>query len=146
MSGRVEGRVAIVTGGARGQGAAHGEQLAREGATVVLTDILDAEGEAEAARQRAQGLPVEYAHLDVSKAGEWDALVEQSEGRHGKVDVLVNNAGDGVVSNCELCTDADWDFVIAVNQSGVFYGMRAAIPSMRRAGGGSIINTSSTWG
>jgi 3alpha(or 20beta)-hydroxysteroid dehydrogenase len=146
MANRVEGCVAIVTGGARGQGSSHGEYLAREGATVVLADVLDDVGEAEAERQRGEGLSVEYAHLDVANPAEWTALVEQVEGQHGKVDVLVNNAGIVRYSSVTDCSDEEWDITIAVNQSGVFYGMRAVIPAMKRAGGGSIINTSSTFG
>ncbi len=146
MSNRVEGRVAIVTGGARGQGASHGEHLARDGAKVVLTDVLDSDGEAEAARQRDEGLSVQYAHLDVSNTGEWSALIERVEREHGKVDVLVNNAGIARYSGVTDCSDEEWDLTIAINQSGVFYGMRAVIPAMQRAGGGSIINTSSTFG
>jgi 3alpha(or 20beta)-hydroxysteroid dehydrogenase len=120
--------------------------LAREGAKVVLADVLDSAGEAEAARQRDEGLTVEYVHLDVSKAAEWSAVLESAEGRHGKVDVLVNNAGIARFSAVTECSDEEWDVTIAINQSGVFYGMRAVIPAMKRAGGGSIINTSSTFG
>lgn len=145
MGNRVEGKVAIVTGGSRGQGASHGEHLAREGATVVLTDILDELGEAEAARQRALGLPVEYLHLDVTSRAGWEATIADVEARHGKVDVLVNNAGLATFSSCADCSDEEWERAIAVNQTGVFYGMRAVIPSMRRAGTGSIINISSQW-
>lgn len=146
MANRVEGCVAIVTGGARGQGSSHGEYLAREGATVVLADVLDDVGEAEAERQRGEGLSVEYAHLDVANPAEWTALVEMVERQHGKVDVLVNNAGIVRYSSVTDCSDEEWDITIAINQSGVFYGMRAVIPAMKRAGGGSIINTSSTFG
>ncbi len=146
MGNRVEGKVAIVTGGSRGQGASHGEHLAREGATVVLTDILDELGEAEAARQRALGLPVEYLHLDVTSRAGWEATIADVEARHGKVDVLVNNAGLATFSSCADCSDEEWERAIAVNQTGVFYGMRAVIPALRRAGGGSIINVSSVFG
>ena len=146
MGGRVEGKVAIVTGGARGQGASHGEFLARDGATVVLTDVLDELGEAEAARQTALGLPVEYRRLDVTDKAAWVALIEDVERRHGKLDVLVNNAGIATFANCADCSDDEWERTILVNQTGVFYGMRAAIPAMRRAGGGSIINVSSVFG
>ncbi len=145
MAGRVEGRVAIVTGGARGQGAAHGELLAREGATVVIADVIDAAGEEEAARLKGDGLKVEYAHLDVSKPDQWAAVVGTTEERHGKVDVLVNNAGIARYADAVECTDDEWDLVIAVNQSGVFYGIRAVVPAMRRAGGGSIVNTASSY-
>jgi 3alpha(or 20beta)-hydroxysteroid dehydrogenase len=140
MPNRVENRVALVTGGARGSGASHGEMLAQEGATVILGDVLDEEGEAEAARHQTAGLSVEYRHLDVTQAAEWQALVDDIERRHGRLDVLVNNAGIGAHSNVETCTDEDWFRILAVNQTGVFYGMRAAIPAMRRAGGGSIVN------
>ncbi|MBS1887877.1 MAG: glucose 1-dehydrogenase [Actinobacteria bacterium] len=144
--GRLDGRVAIVTGGARGQGASHGELLAGEGARVVLADVLDAEGEATAARLRERGLVVEYRHLDVTSPAEWRALVEATEAAHGKLDVLVNNAGVVGFAGVAECADEEWERVLAVNQTGVFYGIRAAVPALRRAGGGSIVNTASVLG
>lgn len=146
MTTRMSGRVAIVTGGARGQGASHGECLAREGAQVILADVLDSQGEAEAERQRGDGLAVEYVHLDVSQPSDWSAAVAAAEASHGPVDTLVSNAGVGSYSGVVDCSDEEWARVIGVNQTGVFYGMRAVIPSMRRAGGGAIVNIASIFG
>ncbi len=146
MSGRLAGKVALISGGARGQGASHGEVFAEEGAQVVLGDILDDEGEAHAAALQDRGLDVVYTHLDVTSDEHWRAAVALAEERFGKLNVLVNNAGilgmPGILDE----TEAHWNEVIAVNQTGVFLGMRAAIPALQRAGGGSIVNTSSIWG
>lgn len=148
MAGRVEGKVALITGGARGQGAAHGELLAREGAQVVLADVLDHEGEAVAKALTEQGLRVLYTHLNVSLASDWQAAVEFTEAQFGPITILVNNAGIGSAggpSGIADCALEDWERVIAVNQTGVFLGMQAVIPGMRASGGGSIINTASDW-
>ncbi len=145
MTGRVQGKVAIVTGAARGQGASHAELLAREGASVLLADVLDEEGEAVAARLAADGLPVAYRHLDVADDAAGAATVAEAEERFGDVTVLVNNAGVGSKASVDVCTNEEWARVIGICQTGVFYGMRAVIPSMRRAGTGSIINISSQW-
>ncbi len=148
MSGRVEGKVALVTGGARGQGASHGELLAREGARVVLGDVLGEEGEELAQKLADDGLAVRYRHLDVSSKDDWQSAIEFSEAEFGPVTVLVNNAGiagtDGP-SGIADCSLDNWDRVIAVNQTGVFLGMQAVIPGMRASGGGSIINIASDW-
>jgi 3alpha(or 20beta)-hydroxysteroid dehydrogenase len=144
--GRVAGKVALITGGARGQGASHGQLLAREGARVLLADVLDAEGEALAQSLQQQNLDVGYCHLDVSDDGQWRNAVELAEERFGPVTVLVNNAGIGGKASVSECSNEEWDRVIAVNQTGVFYGMRAVIPAMKRAGNGSIINISSQIG
>lgn len=146
MSGRLAGKVALISGGARGQGAAHAELFAEEGASVVLGDILDAEGEATAAALVERGFAASYVHLDVTQDADWRAAVAHAEERHGKLDVLVNNAGILGMPGILEETEEHWNQVIAVNQTGVFLGMRAAIPALQRAGGGSIVNTSSIWG
>lgn len=146
MSGRLAGKVALISGGARGQGAAHAELFAEEGASVILGDILDAEGEATAAALVERGFAATYVHLDVTKDADWRAAVAHAEERHGKLDVLVNNAGILGMPGILEETEEHWNQVIAVNQTGVFLGMRAAIPALQRAGGGSIVNTSSIWG
>lgn len=146
MANRVAGKVAIVTGGARGQGAAHGELLAEEGASVILADVRDELGEAHASALRERGLEARYTHLDVSNLGQWADCVDLAETTFGKLDVLVNNAGIVSLAGAVDETEKDWNDVIAVNQTGVWFGMKSAIPAMRRAGGGSIINTSSIWG
>ncbi len=142
MTGRLEGRVAIVTGAARGQGASHAERLAREGASVVGVDVLDAAGEETAARLRAEGLDVAYRHLDVTDPDGWKALVAGCE----RLDVLVNNAGIIHVAPLLEETLAAWNELLAVNATGTLLGMQAAIPAMRAAGGGSIVNVASIFG
>lgn len=141
----LEGKVALVTGGARpkGQGAAEGRLFSDRGATVILADVLDEEGERTAGEiERA-----EYAHLDVTSEEEWDTVVADVIDRHGRLDVLVNNAGIAPVSQLVNTTVEKWDLTIAVNQTGVFLGMRAAARAMIEAGnGGSIVNISSVAG
>lgn len=147
MSGRMTGRAVLVSGGARGQGAAHGRVLASHGAQVLLGDILDDEGERHAARLRQDGLDVRYTHLDVTSSEDWVSAVSLAERTWGALHVLVNNAG--VVGSMRGALEEDlasWDAVIAVNQTGVFLGMKHAIAALRRSGGGSIVNVCSIWG
>ena len=139
---RLEGRVAIVTGAARGQGASHAERLAREGARVVGVDVLDEAGEETAERLRADGLDVGYRHLDVTDPDGWKALVAGCE----RLDVLVNNAGIIHVAPLVEETLEAWNGLLAVNATGTLLGMQAAIPAMRAAGGGSIVNVASIFG
>ena len=146
MTGRVDGKVALISGAARGQGAAHARLLAGEGAKVVVTDVLDEVGKLHAKDLRGEGLDVVYTHLDVTRARDWTAAVSLTERMFGKLDVLVNNAGIVAFAGVTGTTDREWADILAVNQTGVFYGMRAAIPAMRRSGGGSIINIASTFG
>ena len=146
MAERLTGRVALVTGGARGQGAAEAELFAREGARVVFTDVLDEAGETHAANLRAAGLEVRYRHLDVTAAADWNSAVEFAEAEFGPPDVLVNNAGIVTFSGVADMPDDEWHRAVGVNQTGVFFGMRAVVPSMVRAGAGSIINVSSVFG
>ena len=146
MTARLAGRTALITGGARGQGAAHGRRLAEEGAAVILGDILDDAGEAHARELRAAGHDVHYLRLDVTAPADWDAAVAAAESRTGRLDVLVNNAGVVRVAPVVDESDDGWGTTLAVNATGVFYGMRAAIPALRRAGGGSIVNIASIYG
>lgn len=139
---RLEGRVALVTGGARGQGASHAERLAREGAQVVSVDVLDDAGEETAERLRAGGLDVRYRHLDVTDPDGWKAVVADCE----RLDVLVNNAGVIHVSPLVDETLTAWNRLLAVNATGTLLGMQAAIPAMRAAGAGSIVNVASVFG
>ena len=143
MTDRLAGKVALVTGGARGQGAAESELFAAEGAIVILADVLDEEGERTAGSIEG----AEYQHLDVSSEEEWDTVVGGIVSRHGRFDVLVNNAGILKTGRLINVTRADWDRTLAVNETGVFLGMRAAGRAMIAAGnGGSIVNTSSVGG
>ena len=139
---RLSGRTALITGGARGQGAAHARRLCEEGACVVFGDVLDDLGEQHAAGLRADGHDARYVHLDVTSPAQWDAAVRSC----GRLDVLVNNAGIVRIAPVVEETDDGWLSTLAVNATGVFYGMRAAIPALRRAGGGSIINIASIYG
>jgi NAD(P)-dependent dehydrogenase (short-subunit alcohol dehydrogenase family) len=144
--GRLAGKVALVTGGARGQGAAHARRLAEEGACVVTGDVLDAEGEATAAELRALGLRVDYVHLDVTRPKDWAAAVGVAVARFGGLDVLVNNAGIIHVNPLLEESLEDWNALLAVNVTGVMLGMQAAIPQLRARGGGSVVNISSVFG
>jgi NAD(P)-dependent dehydrogenase (short-subunit alcohol dehydrogenase family) len=142
----LSGRVAVVTGAARGQGLSHGKRLALDGAAVILTDVLDQEGERAAAQLRAMGCTVEYAHLDVTSAGQWEAVLSDVHARYGRLDVLVNNAGVVRLEGLLDETEKGWSSVIDVNQKGVFLGMKHAVPFMAQSGGGSIVNIASVWG
>jgi cyclopentanol dehydrogenase len=145
--GRLDGKVALISGGARGQGAAEAETFAREGAKVVFGDVRDDEGRKVEAAITANGLPAVYVHLDVTREDDWRRAVQTAVERFGKLDVLVNNAGIVIPRvPIEERTVEDWDRVMAVNAKGVFLGTKHAIPAMRRAGGGSIVNISSVAG
>jgi 3alpha(or 20beta)-hydroxysteroid dehydrogenase len=136
---RLAGRTALITGAARGQGAATARRLAAEGASVIIADVLDDEGKRLADEL---GSSARFCHLDVSEEDEWAAVLETA----GPVTVLVNNAGILHFSTMVETTLADYERVIRVNQIGTFLGMRAVVPGMIAAGGGSIINTSSIEG
>jgi len=144
--GRLEGKVALISGGARGQGATEARLFAQEGARVVVGDILDAAGKQVEEAIRAQGGEATYVHLDVTREADWVEAVGTAVNRYGKLDILVNNAGIVIRKSIEETTEDDLDRILAVNLKGVFLGTKQAIPAMRRAGGGSIINISSTAG
>jgi NAD(P)-dependent dehydrogenase (short-subunit alcohol dehydrogenase family) len=141
--GRLDGKVALISGGARGQGAVEATLFTQEGAKVVFGDILDAEGQQVEADIRAAGGDATYAHLDVSSEAQWLAAVALAESTYGKLDILVNNAGISIPGGIEDYTEDDWERTMSINLKGVFIGVKHAIPAMRRAGGGSIINISS---
>lgn len=141
--GRLDGKVILVTGGARGQGAAHGRVFAFEGATVILTDVLDKDGEETSSRLRAEGLKVDYLNLDVADEASWRAAVSTVEERYGKIDGLVNNAG---IFRRALLEEESLDSLLLtfkINAGGAFLGMKIVGDSMRRRGGGSIVNIAS---
>lgn len=146
MTQRMQGKVALVSGAARGQGAAHALRLASEGAAVLCTDVLDDLGKETAERIAAKGFDAAYQHLDVRSNEDWAAAVDEAERRWGTLNVLINNAGIVAINDVEKCGDEEWDDVLAVCQGGVFRGTRAAIPALRRAGGGAIVNTASIYG
>ena len=141
---RLEGKVALISGGARGMGAVEAVLFAQEGAKVVIGDVLVAEGQAVAG-----SIPdgnAAFTRLDVTSEDDWRAAVALAVQTYGKLDVLVNNAGVGASGMIEDTTGAEWDRVMDINAKGVFLGTKHAIPEMRRAGGGSIINISSQLG
>jgi 3alpha(or 20beta)-hydroxysteroid dehydrogenase len=141
---RLSGKVAIITGGARGQGAAEAQAFVAEGAQVVVTDVLDDDGKALV---DGLGDAATYLHHDVRREEDWAQAVAEAESRFGKLDVLVNNAGILEIGRMTHDTTLD-DYmrVIEINQVGVFLGMRAALPAMLRHRSGSIVNISSTNG
>jgi 3alpha(or 20beta)-hydroxysteroid dehydrogenase len=145
--GKLDGKVALISGGARGQGAAEAETFAREGAKVVFGDVRDDEGKKVEAAIRAGGHEATYLHLDVTSESDWQKAVQTAIDRFGKLDILINNAAIVIPRvPIEERTVAEWDQVMAVNAKGVFLGTKHAIPAMRRAGGGSIVNISSVAG
>lgn len=140
MSGKLSGKVAIVTGGSRGQGASHVRAMVRGGAKVAFTDVRVELGEALAAELGDRAMFLQH---DVSKPQDWDRVVAATERAFGPINVLVNNAGIVLLKELQDLTFEEYERVIAVNQTSVFLGMKAVLPSMRRAAGGSIINISS---
>lgn len=140
---RLSGKVALVTGGARGMGAAFATAMIAQGARVVITDVLDHEGETVAA---ALGDACTYTHLDVTDRGQWSAAVELAVRSYGTLNVLVNNAGIVNFAPIDQYSPEQWDTVIAVNLTGVFNGIVAAVPALKAGAPGSIINISSTAG
>jgi cyclopentanol dehydrogenase len=144
--GRLDGKVALISGGAKGQGAAETRLFVREGAKVVFGDILDGDGKKVEAEIRDTGGEATYVHLNVTREADWRAAVATAVERYGKLNVLVNNAGILLRAKIEATTEEDWDRIMAVNVKGVFLGTKCALPAMRQAGGGSIINISSTAG
>ena len=145
---RLEGKVALISGGARGMGAAEAKLFAREGAKVVIGDVLQEEGRQIEAQIGEAGCQSLFLSLDVTSESDWRNAVAAAVSQFGKLDVLVNNAGvtGGTRGKVEETTVEAWDRIMDVNAKGVFLGTKAAIPELRRAGGGSIINISSVYG
>ena len=139
MPGRLQGRVALITGAARGQGPAEARLFAAEGATVALADILDTEGDAVAASIDGAA----YHHLDVREPDHWQRVVDAILHAHGRLDVLVNNAGVFAAQPLDEMDLNAYRRIIDINQVGVFLGMRAVAPAMKAAARGAIINVSS---
>ncbi len=143
MTARLAGKVALVSGGARGMGASHARALAAQGARVVLGDILDTEGELVA---KGIGDAARYVHLDVTESDDWAAAVAVATSEFGGLDILVNNAGImnfGLIEDYEI---SEWHKILDINLTGVFLGIRAVVAPMKAAGRGSIINISSIEG
>ncbi|GIK50084.1 MAG: glucose 1-dehydrogenase [Hyphomonadaceae bacterium] len=144
---RLKDKVAVITGAALGIGAATARRLGEEGAAVALLDLHGAEGEALAARLDAAGIKARFWPCDVAKEAEVKRVFGEVENHFGRIDVLVNNAGvSGANKPTHELTEEEWDFVQAINVKGVFFCTKYAVPAMKRAGGGSIINLSSIYG
>jgi 3alpha(or 20beta)-hydroxysteroid dehydrogenase len=140
---RLDGKLALISGGARGMGAVHARRFVEEGAKVVIGDVLDEEGAAVASDL---GDAARYVHLDVANYADWESAVRTAVDEFGGLDVLVNNAGIARWAPLEEHTLETWDQVIAVNLTGSFYGIKAVIEPLKRSGKGSIINISSIAG
>ncbi|MEU3458539.1 glucose 1-dehydrogenase [Streptomyces sp. NPDC006733] len=138
--GKLDGRVVLITGAARGQGEQEARLFAAEGASVVLGDVLDEQGEALA---KEIGDSARYVHLDVSREDDWTAAVAATTEAFGHLDGLVNNAGILRFNELKNTPLEEYQLVVQVNQVGAFLGMRAAIPALEAAGGGTIVNTAS---
>ena len=138
--GRLAGKIAIITGAAKGLGEADARMFAREGATVILTDV-DRENGARIAAEI--GAAAEFHYHDVRHDAEWSALIADVVARHGRLDILVNNAGVVQLGNIETQTEADYRFVMAVSADGTFFGCKHAVLAMKQTGGGSIVNMAS---
>ncbi len=142
--GRLDGKVALISGAAKGQGAVEAELFAAEGASVLVTDVLEGPIAETVSAIRAEGGTADSATLDVTSEDDWIQAISTARSLFGRLDILVNNAG--IVSRDSIeATDTDeWDRVMAVNAKGSFLGTKHAIPLMRTGGGGSIVNVSST--
>jgi len=143
---RLAGKVALVSGGASGMGLSEATIFAREGAKVVIADVLEAEGKQVADKIVAGGGQARFVKLDVTSEAEWDAAVKATVSAFGKLDVLVNNAGISGTYDSDMLSSAAWDKVMSINAKGVFLGMKHVIPLMKQARGGVIVNISSISG
>ena len=143
---RVDNKMALISGGARGMGAVEAKMFVQEGAKVVIGDVLDEDGKQTEAEINEAGGECVFVHLDVTDETAWQDAVAAAVDRFGKLDILVNNAGIARINNVEDTTSDEWDLVMDINAKGVFLGTKAAIPEIRKAGGGSIVNISSIAG
>jgi len=144
--GRLDGKVALITGSGNGQGRAEANLFAREGAKVAVADIQDADGLRVEAEIKEAGGEATFYHLDVTSPEAWEQVVGQIVATYGKLDILVNNAGVSGSSQEDLMGEEGWDLLMKVNAKGPFLGIRCVVPRMLESGGGSIVNISSTSG
>ncbi|PKB64395.1 MAG: cyclopentanol dehydrogenase [SAR202 cluster bacterium Io17-Chloro-G2] len=144
--GRLDNKVALISGGARGMGAVEARLFAGEGARVVIGDVLEDEGRKTEAEINETGGECLFLNLDVTSESSWDQAVAATVARFGKLDILVNNAGIFRTQGVEETSEDLWEQVMEINAKGVFLGTKQAIPEIRKAGGGSIINISSVAG
>lgn len=143
---RLRDKVMVVTGGGSGIGQASALTCAREGARVVIMDVVESGGRETEKALKDQGSEGFFVHADVTKASDWQRLLKAVEDRYGRLDVLFNNAGSNLAKPVTELTEEEWDGLVDLNLKGVFLGVKHAVPLMLRAGGGSIINTASTFG
>ena len=143
---RLEGKVAIITGGANGMGAEECRIFAREGAKVVIADVMEEEGRQVEAEIAESGGDAVFMRLDVTSEPNWEDALEATLSRYGKLDILVNNAGISGTHHPDTLSTEAWDTFMDINAKGVFLGMKTVIPQMQEAGGGSIVNISSISG
>jgi NAD(P)-dependent dehydrogenase (short-subunit alcohol dehydrogenase family) len=148
MAGRLEGKVVLISGGASGIGAAHARIFAAEGAKVLIGDVQEKLGKevADGVGVTNSGGQAAFTALNVASEQSWNDAVRKAVEMYGKLTTLINNAGIGSLGGVTDESQASWDRTIAVNQTGVWYGMRAVIPEMLKAGGGAIVNISSVYG
>ncbi|MEC7836105.1 MAG: glucose 1-dehydrogenase [Chloroflexota bacterium] len=144
--GRLDGKVAIISGGAKGQGAEEARIFAEEGAKIIIGDILDKDGMQIESEIVERGGEAKFVHLDVSLEEDWIKVVDLAIAEYGKLDILVNNAGILLMKGVEDTSSEEWDNIQNINSKGVFLGSKTVIPAMRKSGGGSIINISSIAG
>ena len=143
---RLEGKVALISGGAKGQGAVEAKLFSKEGAKVVLAEVLDDLGLQVETEIHETGTEATYLHLAVTLEADWKSAVDLVIRKYGQLDILVNNAGILIRKGIEDTTIEDWETIMDINAKGTFLGIKSAIPAMRQSGGGSIINISSTAG
>ncbi|MBM3926477.1 MAG: glucose 1-dehydrogenase [SAR202 cluster bacterium] len=143
---RLQGKVALISGGARGIGEATARLFVQEGAKVVMADLLEAEGRKLSDELNKTGKNALYIKMDVTKEEDWAKAVKAATDQFGKLNVLILNAGITSQGRIDQITRSDWDKVMDVNSTGVFLGARAGLPAIKRAGGGSVIITSSQLG
>jgi cyclopentanol dehydrogenase len=143
MADRLKDKVALISGGGRGIGAAISQLFAREGAAVVLGQRTEPEGRATAEAIRYQGGRAVYIRLDVTREEDWQSAVDAAVATFGRLDILVNDAGINNRKGIEDLSREEWDSIIAVNQAGVWLGMKSAVPALRKRGGGAIVNVAS---
>lgn len=143
---RLENKVALISGGARGMGAVEAKMFASEGAKVVIADMLEEEGKQTEAEINEAGGECVFVRLDVTDEDAWKDAVAEAVTRYGKLDILVNNAGIARINSVEDTTSEEWDLVMDINAKGVFLGTKTVLPELRKAGGGSIVNISSIAG
>lgn len=144
--GRLKGKIALITGAAKGQGEVEAKLFAKEGAQVILTDILDTEGSKVESEISELGGEALYKRLDVSSENEWNSISQFIQDKYGRLDILLNNAGASVRNPGMDISMEDWDLMMNVNAKGVFLGTKYCVPIMQKSGGGSIINISSIAG